>query len=103
VLLQGAAETTAAILQTFILAIVMFPEAQRKAQQELDRVVGPNRTPVIEDLENLPYVRAVLDEVSLLNLGFILVVGRALNLLRYIASVRLYPYVFHTQPHRKCP
>ena len=42
--------------------MALYPEAQMKAQAELDRVVGPNRLPDHNDLENLPYVRAVLME-----------------------------------------
>jgi hypothetical protein len=63
VLLQGGSETSSSILQTLVLTMVMFPDAQRKAQDELDRVVGPNRTPRIEDMNDLPYIRAVIDEV----------------------------------------
>lgn len=40
----------------------MFPEVQRTAQSELDRVVGPNRLADFDDLPNLPYVRAVVME-----------------------------------------
>jgi len=40
-----------------------FPEVQKKAQEELDRVVGSDRLPTLEDLENLPYVDALLKEV----------------------------------------
>jgi hypothetical protein len=35
---------------------------QRKVQEEVDRVVGPDRLPTIEDYENLPYVRACIKE-----------------------------------------
>jgi hypothetical protein len=65
-LLEGGSETSSSVLQTFVLAMVMFPDAQRKAQDEIDRVVGPDRTPRIEDMENLPYVRALVDEVIVL-------------------------------------
>lgn len=37
----------------------MFPEVQRKAQTELDRVIGPDRLPQFEDEKDLPYIRAV--------------------------------------------
>lgn len=33
-----------------------------KVQEEVDRVVGPDRLPTIEDYENLPYVRACIKE-----------------------------------------
>ena len=42
--------------------MTMFPEAQRKAQAELDNVVGPDRLPTFEDRDSLPYLNAVLQE-----------------------------------------
>lgn len=38
------------------------PEAQRKAQEEIDRVVGPDRIPDFSDREHLPYVEALMKE-----------------------------------------
>ncbi|KAG5220605.1 cytochrome P450 [Salix suchowensis] len=35
------------------------PEVQKKAQAELDAVVGPNRLPTFQDRPNLPYMNAV--------------------------------------------
>ena len=43
--------------------MVMYPEAQRKAQEELDRVIGVNRLPTFGDRESLPYLSALLKEV----------------------------------------
>lgn len=40
----------------------MYPDVQRKAQEELDRVVGPNRLPEYDDLDNLAYIRAIAME-----------------------------------------
>lgn len=37
----------------------MFPEVQRKAQEELDLVVGSERLPNFEDKSSLPYIRAI--------------------------------------------
>jgi cytochrome P450 len=50
-------------LHTFFLAMVLFPEAQRKAQKELDEVVGSTRLPDFEDRANLPYINALGKEV----------------------------------------
>lgn len=38
------------------------PDVQKKAQAELDDVVGPNRLPDHRDRESLPYVNAILKE-----------------------------------------
>ena len=39
-----------------------YPEAQKKAQAELDAVIGPDRLPTFEDRDSLPYVNALLKE-----------------------------------------
>jgi cytochrome P450 len=47
----------------WMLAMVAFPETQRRAQAELDSVVGRSRVPSFSDLPNLPYLRAMVKEV----------------------------------------
>jgi cytochrome P450 len=39
------------------------PDVQKRAQQEIDSVVGRNRLPTYDDWESLPYVEAVMREV----------------------------------------
>ncbi|KNZ74963.1 Cytochrome P450 2B19 [Termitomyces sp. J132] len=39
-----------------------FPSVMKKAQDELDHVVGLNRMPEFDDKDNLPYVKAVINE-----------------------------------------
>lgn len=46
----------------FFLAMILYPEVARRAQDEIDRVVGTDRLPGIEDRENLPYVDAIVKE-----------------------------------------
>ncbi|KAJ3545757.1 hypothetical protein NM688_g5589 [Phlebia brevispora] len=58
----GGAETTAAAVYTFIFAMVLYPEVQRKAQKEIDDVVGNDRLPNFNDRASLPYVDCVLQE-----------------------------------------
>ena len=38
------------------------PDIQKRAQAELDSVVGPERLPTIEDRSSLPYVSALVKE-----------------------------------------
>ena len=45
------------------LALALHPEAQKKAQAEIDALVGPDRLPDIEDRSSLPYVDAVVKEL----------------------------------------
>nr|BAK09482.1 cytochrome P450 [Postia placenta] len=62
VLIEAGSDTTSAFIQTLVLLLVAHPQVQRKAQVELDAVVGTDRMPILEDLEDLPYVRAVILE-----------------------------------------
>lgn len=56
-------DTSSGTLISFMLACAEFgPSFIPKAQAELDRVVGSDRLPTFEDLEELPYVRAVVNE-----------------------------------------
>jgi hypothetical protein len=48
----------------FFLAMVLFPDVQRKAQEELDRVIGTSRLPTMRDREHLPYIAAIQKEIS---------------------------------------
>jgi cytochrome P450 len=45
-----------------MLAMVLHPEAQKRAQDEIDSVVGRDRLPTFQDYEQLPYVRALVKE-----------------------------------------
>lgn len=62
-LIEGGADTTSAFLQTLILALVNFPAVQARAQEELDSVIGDERSPQLDDIERLPYIQAVIKEV----------------------------------------
>ena len=42
--------------------MVLNPEVQRKAQEEVDNVVGINSLPTFADLPNLKYVDAIRKE-----------------------------------------
>jgi cytochrome P450 len=46
----------------FFHAMALHPEAQTKAQAEIDAVVGRDRLPDFNDRDNLPYVDALLRE-----------------------------------------
>ena len=50
-------------MQAFFLAMVLNPEVMRKAQEELDRVVGKGRLPEFSDRGDLPYIDAVVKEL----------------------------------------
>lgn len=54
---------TAVTVHVFFLLMAMFPEIQRKAQAELESVIGKDRLPSFEDRDRLTYVEAVCKEV----------------------------------------
>jgi|SRR5579859_312422 len=58
----AGADTTAATLNSFVLACTVFPNVMDAAHEELDRVVGRDRMPTFEDEENLPYIKAMVKE-----------------------------------------
>ncbi|KAI0819811.1 cytochrome P450 [Trametes gibbosa] len=63
VIYAAGTDTTITLFSTFFLAMVLHPEAFKKAQAELDSVVGRSRLPEDADREHLPYLEALLKEV----------------------------------------
>jgi len=59
----AAVETTTSALMNFVFLMITHPDVQRKAQEELDKVIGRNRLPNLDDRESLPYVSALIKEV----------------------------------------
>ncbi|KAG2035024.1 cytochrome P450 [Suillus americanus] len=55
-------ETTASTLAVFILAMMLYPDVQKRAQEEIEAVIGTDQLPTFEDRPSLPYVDAVLRE-----------------------------------------
>ena len=53
---------TVIAVQAFFLAMAMHPDVQRKAQAEIDAVVGQDRLPDFSDRAKLPYVNAIVKE-----------------------------------------
>ena len=53
---------TVAALETFFLAMTVNPSVQRKAQEEIDRVLGSGQLPTVSCREKLPYINAVVKE-----------------------------------------
>lgn len=54
-------ETTAAVLTWSLFELVRNPECMKEAQAEIDRVVG-DRTPTLEDVREMKYLRLVVAE-----------------------------------------
>ncbi|XP_046394777.1 methyl farnesoate epoxidase-like [Ischnura elegans] len=56
-------DTTISTLNHAFLYMIVHPKIQRKVQDEIDRVIGKDRMPSLEDRIRLPYVEATLNEV----------------------------------------
>ena len=50
-------------MYSFFLALVLFPQVQRRAQAELDAVIGRDRLPTFDDRPHLPYIEALCKEL----------------------------------------
>ncbi|KAK7037684.1 hypothetical protein VNI00_010910 [Paramarasmius palmivorus] len=59
----GGADTTVSVMTSFFLMMSLYPDVQKRAQEELHNVVGQERLPVLDDRKNLPYVNALINEV----------------------------------------
>jgi cytochrome P450 len=58
----AGSDTTVAVIVSFFLAMLVYPDVQVAAHAEVDRVVGTSRLPEPEDAANLPYVQGVVNE-----------------------------------------
>ncbi|KAH9925322.1 cytochrome P450 [Fomitopsis serialis] len=62
----AGSDTTVSSLLSFFLIMAQHPEIQRKAQAEVDAIVG-DRLPKCSDCKDMPYLEAVLKEVHRCN------------------------------------
>lgn len=77
-ILQAGSETTASIIVGFIQAMVIHPDVAKAAQEELDRVCE-GRLPDLNDVPNLPYIRACAKECFRWQPGLLLGVPHAVT------------------------
>jgi len=59
----AGADAVAAVGDWWVLAMILYPDTQRRAQAEIDAFVGRSRIPTLADMDNLPYVRAMVSTV----------------------------------------
>jgi hypothetical protein len=89
--MDAGAETSASYLQNFVISLLQSPESQRKAQNKIDSIVGGDHLPVLVDFEQLPYIKALVREVSLILpnvrlLQYVFVISIHIRLIRSSAS-----------------
>ncbi|KAG2056804.1 cytochrome P450 [Suillus hirtellus] len=56
-------DTSASALQTFLLAMVLYPDVQARARTEIDQAVKHDKMPCLDDRASMPYLDAILREV----------------------------------------
>ncbi|KAF8885930.1 cytochrome P450 [Mucidula mucida] len=56
--------TTATTVEIFLMAMLLYPEVMKKAQAEIDFVVGRERMPGFQDQDKLPYIQALVKETT---------------------------------------
>ena len=61
-LLEGGADSSVLTLLVFLQAMIVSPEAQHKAHQEIDAAISSSRSPTWDDYEKLPYVAQIIKE-----------------------------------------
>nr|BAK09445.1 cytochrome P450 [Postia placenta] len=72
-------DTTVSTLESFFLIMTLHPEIQRKAQAEVDHVIGLDRLPKVSDRPRLPYVEGLIKEAFRWNPVFPLALPHYLN------------------------
>ncbi|KAL8653394.1 MAG: hypothetical protein Q9226_003871 [Calogaya cf. arnoldii] len=61
-LYAAGSDSTVAIMQSVICALLIFPEVVQKAHEEIDRIIGTDRLPTFSDRKNLPYIDGIVKE-----------------------------------------
>jgi cytochrome P450 len=62
-MIEAGSETTSSALNSCILYLSAYPDVRVCAHEELDRVVGQNRSPGFDDAPQLPYIRSIVKEI----------------------------------------
>jgi cytochrome P450 len=61
-LIEAGSETTSATLNNGLYLMLSNPDCIRQAHEEIDRVVGQDRTPSFDDEPDLPFTRGIIKE-----------------------------------------
>ncbi|KAI9437412.1 hypothetical protein BJY52DRAFT_601857 [Lactarius psammicola] len=59
---RAGSDTTVSPMSSLFLALIFYPQVQKRAQVELDSVVSGDRLPTYDDKSRLPYIEAMRKE-----------------------------------------
>lgn len=81
----------ATAIETTLFALLLYPDAQRHAQREIDRVLGQKRLPDFGDRETIPYIDHIIQE--------------SLRYLECVSVVHIHSsyYSYHSRWHPPAP
>ncbi|KAI0086253.1 cytochrome P450 [Irpex rosettiformis] len=63
IIYAGGGDSTVSAMHSFVLAMTLYPDVQKRAQAEIDTVIGDERLPSFKDREHLPFIEAIVKEI----------------------------------------
>ena len=93
--LLGRIAQISAIMHTFFLAMLLYPDIQVRARHELETALGTHHLPTFEDFGSVPYIDAMIRE--LLRWQPVARLGKFLQLAKWANCLflRLHLQTFH--------
>lgn len=61
-LMEGGSDTSSSVILAIVQALILNPDIQVKAHQELSAVIGEDRSPQWSDMPRLPYINMIVKE-----------------------------------------
>lgn len=65
-LIEAGSDTTREVLNTFVMASICYPDTFQRARDEVDKVCDQNgqlRLPLLSDMDQMPYICAIIKEL----------------------------------------